>query len=150
MSYAESYVIPGKLALPYQYFAGKLGSAFLIGLRQGKLLGWRDRASGKVYLPPRSHDEATMQPIDGEWVTLPGTGKVTNFTMVSAPQAHHTRPTPFILAVIQIDGADTPLTHFVAGSSEADVQIGMTVRAQFRDAAQREASLLDIECFVRA
>jgi uncharacterized OB-fold protein len=51
----DCFVMDGKLALPYQYFAGRTGSRFLISLRdEKKIKGVRCQRCDKVFVPPRS------------------------------------------------------------------------------------------------
>ena len=51
--YADSFVVEGRLALPYQYFAGKTGSRFITTIRDQKtIMGLRCDSCGKVFVPP--------------------------------------------------------------------------------------------------
>jgi len=51
-------VMTGKMALPNQYFAGRVGSKFLIALRdENKILGVRCEKCNKVFVPPREYCE---------------------------------------------------------------------------------------------
>ena len=51
----DCFVVEGKLALPYQYFAGRTGSRFLTALqKENKIQGVRCPTCDKVFVPPRS------------------------------------------------------------------------------------------------
>jgi len=65
------YVIEGKLALPYQYFAGAVGSRFIVSLRdKKKIQGVKCDACGKVFVPPRQTCEKCLADISDKWVDL--------------------------------------------------------------------------------
>ncbi|HPO16284.1 MAG TPA: hypothetical protein PLI09_22805, partial [Candidatus Hydrogenedentes bacterium] len=50
----HAFVIEGKMALPYQYFAGAVGSKFIVALRdEKKILGVRCEHCNKTWVPPR-------------------------------------------------------------------------------------------------
>ena len=73
-------------------------------------------------------------------------GVVKSWAWVSHPREKQPVGKPFAYALIQLDGADTPLLHAVdAGGDERRMKTGMRVRARF--AAQREGGIRDIACF---
>jgi len=75
-SYSESdaFSVEGKLALPYQYFAGTLGSEFLVSLRdRRKLLGRRCSRCKKVFVPPRSPNPTSLVRRPISWPSSPST-----------------------------------------------------------------------------
>jgi uncharacterized OB-fold protein len=142
-SYA--FTVPGEMALPYTYFAGETGSRFLVALRDGKkILGIKDKA-GRVLVPPRKHDERTLEPLT-EWVEVGPGGTVTGWTVVRyAEPSYQPRTPPYILALIRLDGADVAIPHLVEGIEPAAMKPGLKVRAVF--AETRKASVLDIDHF---
>ena len=59
---SDCYTIDGKLALPYSYFAGRVGSRFITTLRdEKKIMGVRCDTRGKVFVPPRQTCEKCME-----------------------------------------------------------------------------------------
>lgn len=143
------WVVEGKLALPYQYFAGAVGSRFLIALRdEKKILGQRCPKCNKVTIPPRATCERCFADISENWVELGPVGEITGFTVVHHPESHYPLPTPFVLALIKLEGADTPFVHLVADLPPEAVKIGLKVKAVF--AEERIGSLLDIRHFAPA
>ena len=142
---ADAFTVEGKLALPYQYFAGRTGSKFLIALRDKKILGTRCEKCNKVYVPPRSVCEKHIQHKLTEWVELKPAGEVTNFTVVRYTEPHHPVKPPYILALIKLDGADCSLTHIVRGVSPSDMRVGMKVEAVF--AKETTNTIRDIDHF---
>ncbi len=139
-------VLEGKLALPYQYFAGRLGSRFIVSLRDAKkIFGVKCNSCGKVFVPPRRTCERCFENIENNVVELSDTGEVVNFTIVNYADRHLPRKPPFVLALIKLDGADTPLTHIVEGVEPGSVSNGMRVKAVF--AEETTNCILDIDHF---
>src|SRR5262249_1726014 len=66
------------IRLRYEHTASPPESAYLRGLAEGRILGQRCPACGKVYVPPRGACPADGVPTEDE-VELPDTGTVTTF-----------------------------------------------------------------------
>jgi hypothetical protein len=142
----DCFVVEGKLALPYTYFAGRVGSKFITTLRDRKMiLGVRCNSCVKVFVPPRRTCPFCMGDLAGSWVELKNEGIVTNYTVVRYDDKHLPRPAPFILALIKIEGADTAMAHILEGVSPEDVKIGMKVKPVF--AKETTNTILDIDRF---
>lgn len=140
------YVVEGKLALPYQYFAGRTGSRFIISLRdKKKILGVKCKNCNKVFVPPRQTCERCFENIGENWVELSDTGEIANFAVVRYEAKHLPRKPPFTLALIKLGGADTPMTHIVEGIEPENIRIGMKVKAVF--AKEPTNTILDIDHF---
>lgn len=140
------YIVEGKLALPYQYFAGALGSKFLISLRdKKKILGVKCDKCDKVFIPPRKNCEKCFTDLSDKWVELSSEGEVVNFTVVRTDDKHHPKKAPYILALIKLGGADTAVAHIVEGVSPDDVKIGLKVKAVF--SKEPTSTILDIDHF---
>ena len=143
---ADAYVIEGKLALPYSYFAGRVGSTFITTLRDEKqILGVRCDACSKVFVPPRQTCERCMADIRDNWVPVENTGEVMNFTVVRYSDKHLPRKVPYILALIRLDGADTPMVHILDEVDSDAVKPGLRVEAVFSE--NPTSTILDIEYF---
>jgi uncharacterized OB-fold protein len=144
--YDYSFVIDGKLALPYQYFAGRTGSKFLIALRdEKKIQGVRCDQCGKVFVPPRSACERCRIDISNNWVEVGPMGTVTGFTVVRYKEPHQPLEPPYIQALIQLDRADTPLVHIVRGVGPSQMRVGLRVRPVF--ARKATNTILDVDHF---
>ncbi len=142
----DNYTIDGKLALPYQYFAGSTGSRFIISLRDNKkIMGLKCNTCNKVFVPPRSTCEACFEDISENWVELSGKGKVTGFTIVRYEEPHQPVKPPYITAMIHLDGADTPFAHIVKGVALSKMEKGMTVEAVFSN--KTTGTIRDIDHF---
>ena len=142
----DCYTINGKLALPYTYFAGRVGSTFITTLRdKHKIMGVKCNTCGKVFVPPRQTCERCMEDVRNNWVELGNTGEVVNFTIVRYDDKHLPRKAPFALAMIKLDGADTPMGHLLEGVDLEKIAIGLKVKAVF--AAKTTNTILDIDHF---
>lgn len=139
-------VVDGKLALPYQYFAGRVGSKFIISLRDKKqILGVKCKKCDKVFVPPKQTCDKCFEDLSNNWVELSDTGEIANFTVVRYAGKHLPRKPPFVLALIKLGGADTPMAHIVEGVEPDKVEIGMKVKAVF--AKEATNCILDIDHF---
>ena len=144
--YEDSFVVEGKMALPYTYFAGRVGSKFITTIRdQKKIMGVKCPACNIVYLPPRQVCDKDFTDIRDKWVEVSNTGTVTNFTVVRYNDKHLPRKAPFVLALIKLDGADTPFMHILEECKIEEVKIGMKVEAVF--AKETTNTILDIDHF---
>jgi uncharacterized OB-fold protein len=142
----DSFVIEGKLALPYQYFAGRTGSRFLIALRdEKKINGLRCEKCNKTFIPPRSTCERCFSDISDNWVELKNSGTVTGFTIVRYAEPHQPLEPPYILALIKLDGADTPILHLIKGIPIGQMKVGLKVKAVFAEKAT--STIMDIDHF---
>ena len=142
----DCYVIEGKLALPYTYFAGRVGSMFITTLRdKQKIMGVKCPTCDKVFVPPRQTCERCLEDIRNNWVELKNTGKVVNYTVVRYDDKHLPRKAPFVLAMIQLDGADTPMVHILENIDHEKSAIGLNVKAVF--AEKTTNTILDIDHF---
>ena len=141
----EAFFVDGKVAIPFNYSAGKVGSRFLIELRDNKkLMGLRCPACNHVYVPPRSVCKGCFAQLN-EWVEVSDKGTLLTYTVVHQPNAAQPVETPFAYGIIQLDGADTGFVHLLGEVDRDQVKIGMRVQAVFKE--ERVASVLDIKYF---
>jgi uncharacterized OB-fold protein len=126
---------PGMIITPvrlhYQHTASAEESRYLRALQEGKIIGQRCPACGKVYVPPRG-----ACPVDGVPTTtdveLPDVGTVTTFCVVNVPFHGQRVPSPYVAAQVLLDGADIAFQHLILGCEPAEVRMGMRVRAVWR------------------
>jgi uncharacterized OB-fold protein len=143
---SDCFVVEGKLALPYSYLAGKIGSKFITTIRdQKKILGIRCKSCNRVFVPPRRTCHICMEDIRDNWEELKNSGEVTNFTVVRYEDKHLPRKPPFILAMIKLDAADTPIVHILEGIQPEAIKVGLKVKPVF--ARETTNTILDIDHF---
>ena len=146
---SDCFTVDGKLALPYTYFAGRVGSKFLTTIRdEKKIMGVRCNKCNKVFVPPRQTCDVCMEDIRDNWVDVQNTGEVTNFTVVRYDDKHLPKKAPYVLAMIKLEGADTAMVHVVEGIDVDKAKIGMKVQAVFAD--ETTSTIMDIDHFAPA
>jgi uncharacterized OB-fold protein len=135
---------PVRLAYEHTTSAGE--SSYLHGLAEGRLLGQRCPACGKVYIPPRG-----ACPVDGvpttDEVELPDTGIVTTFCVVNVPYQGQRVTPPYVAASVLLDGADIAFQHLILGCDPDEVRMGMRVVAVWKPRAEWGTSPQNIDHF---
>lgn len=107
-------------------------SPFFAGLTNGVFLGSRDPQTGYTYVNPRGHDMYTGS--ETQWVVLPNEGAVHAFTVCYFGSEAFLPECPFVLALIEFEGADTLfLTRLMGVDPETPSLewIGMKVKATY-------------------
>jgi uncharacterized protein len=122
-------VVP--IELDYLYAASPEESLFYTSLSEGKLVGQRCPACGKVYIPPRSACPADGTPTSEE-VELPDTGTVTTFCIVNVPFLGQRITPPYVSAYVLLDGADIAFLHLILDIPAEEVRMGMRVKAVWK------------------
>jgi len=141
----EPLVVRGKLEIPYKQFVGAVASKFLIELRDNKrIFGMRCPECRLVYVPARSICPKCMCKMD-EWVEVSDKGTVLTYSVVNYKEPTQPVEPPFVYGIMQLDGADTGIVHFIAGVDHEDLKVGMRVQAVFKE--EREGNVLDIKYF---
>ena len=140
---SEVLSAPLIIEYPFSRTTGPVVGAFLTGLREGIFVGIRG-SDGRVLVPPTEYDPLTGEDLH-EVVEVGPAGTVTTWSWVRTPMPKHPLDRPFAWALVQLDGADTPLLHAVDAGSVDAMRTGMRVVPRFRD--EREGSITDVECF---
>ncbi len=123
-------IVASTIAFPYQRSLGPVIGAFMTGLTERRILGIRN--GDEVLVPPMEWDPATGAELAHDFVEVGPAGTVTSWTWVSVPSEQHPLDRPFAFALIQLDGATTPLLHAVdTGSAEA-ISDGARVAPRWR------------------
>ncbi len=117
--------------LRYEHTASPGESTYLRGLAEGRLIGQRCPACGKVYVPSRGTCPVDGVPADEE-VELPDSGTVTTFSIVNVAYPGQQVTPPYVAAAVLLDGADIAFQHLILGCEPGEVRIGLRVRAVWR------------------
>lgn len=107
-------------------------SPFFSGLANKVFLGNRDPETGYTYATPRGADMYTGN--ETEWVQLPNEGTIHAFTVCHFGSEEFLPETPFILALIELEGVNTLfLTRLIGLDPNAASLdwIGMKVKARY-------------------
>ncbi|MDI6873444.1 Zn-ribbon domain-containing OB-fold protein [Candidatus Solincola sp.] len=134
---------------PFPWSAGVYGSKFLTELRDNKrFVGVRCPLCGKVYVPPRRVCGPSFVELT-ELVTVSDEGEIVTFTVVSFsfvdPSTGKKKPVPYGYAVIELDGADTYILHYLEETDPRSIKVGAWVKAVFEE--ERTGSMLDVKHF---
>jgi hypothetical protein len=107
-------------------------SSWFAGVANKVLLANRDPESGYTYATPRGHDMYSGE--ETEWVPLPDEGTVHAFTVCYFGSEEFLPETPFVLALIQFEEADTLfLSRLIGVDPQAPSLdwVGMKVKAKY-------------------
>lgn len=122
---------------------GPVIGAFLTALKDQRVLAIKG-ADGAVICPPVEYDLATGEPLT-EMVEVGSVGTIKSWSWVTTAREGQPLQRPHALALIQLDGADTAMTHIV--DAQSDTKIATGDRVQIRWAAEPIGQITDIECF---
>ena len=136
---------PHVLEYNYRRSLGEVLSRFFTGLRDRKILGVKTNA-GRVLVPPAEYDPESGAATSNDWVEVGPGGVVQSWGWVADPLPRHLLDRPFAFALIQLDGADTALTHAVDAGDESKMRTGMRVRPRWAD--ETVGAIADIVAFV--
>jgi uncharacterized OB-fold protein len=132
----------------YDWDSGVAISAYLEGLKEGKLLASYSPGTDRTVVPPRTFDELSWTPID-DLRPLPGTGTVNTFSLSMVNWDATRRDEPLMPAVIELDGASPGMgiLHMLDDVKPEDIEIGMRVEAVWKPEAERQGAITDILYF---
>ncbi len=119
---------------------------FAQGLLDGRFIGQRSPASGKVSIPGRGYDLMERVEVGEEDdVVLADRGSVTAFTVITPIQYYGQKETePYIRASILLDGGDTPITGVdVRNVPIEEFRVGLRLQAVWRPSGQRDLGDID-------
>lgn len=136
---------PHVLQYDYRRSLGSVLSRFFTSLRDRRIEAVKTQ-SGRVLVPPAEYDPETGDATSGDWVEVGPGGTVESWAWVQEPLDRHPLDKPFAFALIQLDGADTALTHVVDAGSEANMKTGMRVTARWSN--EPVGAIGDIVAFV--
>jgi uncharacterized OB-fold protein len=116
------------------------------GLLDGKFIGQRSPASGKIAIPSKGYDPiARVMLNEADDVELAPTGTVISYTITTPVQYRGQKETePYISATIFLDGADQALAQQEIRDIPTDeFRVGMRLRAVFKPASERNVDAVD-------
>ena len=137
----------GDIPICSRYTAGIAGERFFREIKDhGRILGTRCEACGLTYVPATMFCERCFAELE-EWVEVPARGSVFAHTVLHRDLDDKPLEPPAILAYVKLEGANGGLVHYISETEENLVHIGLEVEAVFKDASEREGSILDIAHF---
>jgi len=151
MAKEEVKVMEGSISLPYRWALGPVFTKFFDEFKNKKIMGAKCPKCNRVLVParkfcPRCFEELT------EWIQVSDKGTIRTWSLITFEFSGQPMPPPYIIGLIDLDGADTAFAHFIGGVELSDaekvkeqVKIGMRVEAKWRD--KRQGNIHDIEYF---
>ena len=111
-------------------------------LKEHKVMGCRNKTSGKLYLPPRAMCPESHT-TDMEWVEISGKGKLIGFTVITVGPTFmiedgYNRDNPFCAGIVQLDDGPAISAQIfgVDVKNPENIKIGTEVQATFIERGQ--------------
>ncbi|MCJ7784969.1 MAG: Zn-ribbon domain-containing OB-fold protein [Desulfobacterales bacterium] len=137
----------GQIPMSYIYTVGRAGEKFFRELINGKIFGAKCEACNITYVPAKIFCEKCFARLEDKYLDVGTKGKVYTFTQCYETYEGIRKEKPSIVAVIQIDGTQGFLVHWLGEINFEKVCIGLPVEAVFKAKKDREGSILDIKYF---
>jgi len=138
----EIITTKGAVRAEFDFWVGLYLDKFFDGLEQKKFVGNKCSKCGKVYIPPRKICGDCFAHIE-EYVDLPDTGALTNFTFtnwqVTERRPRITKNTKMI-GLIKLDGADSAMLLPILDTEPENLKIGMKVKVVWNEITKGEPS----------
>ena len=131
-------------SIRYDFVPGVATTRFLKGLKEKKILGEREADSDDVYVPPRGMSPTSGKPTTGQ-VELPHKGSIASYCVVHIGFGVNAPPTPFVSALVLLDGACISIYGPVQEIDYDKVRIGMRVEPVWVDDDQLDTSFESIK-----
>lgn len=129
--------------LPYHFSLGPAFNRFFEGLKEEKILGNKCPKCNKVLVPARSFCPECNVDMD-EWIELAQEGEVVSWTRAAQEFFGAPAETPFIGALIRLDGTDCNFLHIIPDVG-AKLEKGTRVRAVWNE--EKKGGMMDIKHF---
>lgn len=130
----------------YAWDTGVAVGRFLAELKEGRLIARRCPGCQRVLMPPRMFCEQCFRP-STQWVYVQDTGSVNTYSVSYVRWNATPLDKPVVVAVIDIDGSNGGLLHYLGEIEPDKVKIGMKVQAVWKSPQERVGSILDIRYF---
>lgn len=142
----------GLVRADFNFWVGRYMDKFYDSLEQKKIIGNKCSKCGDVFCPPRKVCGKCNEiiPLDQNWVDLPETGTLQNFTIthykVSDRRTRKVKD-PQVIGMVQIDGSNTAIVNRVLNIAPDEIKIGVKVKIEWSEKTTGAPS--DIKGFVK-
>ena len=133
VDFREIEIIGLEWVQKYKHSLGKY-SKFFLALEEGKFLATRCESCHYTWSPPRPACPNCLQVT--KWVELSGKGELISWSVLHhAPKMMaDSLTTPYVLAYVKLEGADTLFAHLLRNFGELDdLQHGMSVKVTYAE-----------------
>ncbi|MFW9865912.1 MAG: Zn-ribbon domain-containing OB-fold protein [Candidatus Thorarchaeota archaeon] len=142
----------GFVRADFSFWVGLYMDRFYDSLENKKVIGNKCTKCGKVFVPPRKicGECNEIIPLDNNWVNLPNTGTLLNYTItyykVSDRTARKAKKTQ-IIGLVQIDGSDTAIAYRLLKIEPDEIKIGMKLKIEWEE--KTKGNPADIKGFMK-
>lgn len=128
----------GFVRAEFSFWVGRYMDKFYDALESKKIIGNSCPKCGKVFVPPRKICGGCNEEIalDENWVDLPDTGTLVNYTITSYKVSDRTArkgKNDRIVGIVQIDGSDTAIIYPLLNMEPDVVKIGMKLNVVWEE-----------------
>ncbi len=151
----EKYIVRnrGLLRAEFNFWVGLYMDKFYDALENKKIIGNKCPECGMVFVPPRKvcGKCRISIPLEENWVDLPDTGTLVNYTLTPYKVNERGRRSSKKLqkiGLVQIDGSDTAIIYKLLDMEEDEIKTGMKLKIKWNDKTKGDPS--DIKGFIKA
>jgi uncharacterized OB-fold protein len=142
----------GMVRAEFAFWVGQYLDKFYDALENKQFIGNKCPECGNIFVPPRKICGKCNKtiPLDKNWVDLPETGTLLNYTITYYKVNDRTTrkvKKPQILGMVQIDGSNTGIVYRLLNINPDEVKIGMKVKAVWEEKTKGDPS--DIKGFTK-
>ena len=141
----------GMVRADFTFWVGQYLDKFFDNLENKKIVGNKCPKCDDVFVPPRKICGKcnVVIPIDQNWVELPDTGTLVNYTITPyrVNDRTHRKAKDLLLGMIQIDGSNSSIVYRLLNLEPSEVKIGMKVKIEWAEKTKGNPS--DIKGFVK-
>ncbi len=142
----------GLVRADFAFWVGQYMDRFYDALENKRFIGNKCPECGKIFVPPRKTCGKCNKtiPLDKNWVNLPETGTLLNYTVTYYKVNERTTrkvKKPQIIGMIQIDGSNTGIVYRLLNVDPDDVKVGMKVKVVWEEKTKGDPS--DIKGFTK-
>jgi len=141
----------GMVRADFNFWVGQYLDKFFDNLENKKIVGNKCPKCDDVFVPPRKICGKcnVVIPIDQNWVELPDTGTLVNYTITPyrVNDRTHRKAKDFLIGMVQIEGSNTSIIYRLLNLEPSEVEIGMKVKIEWAEKTKGNPS--DIKGFVK-
>ncbi len=141
----------GMVRADFNFWVGRYLDKFFDNLKNKKLIGNKCSKCGDVFVPQRKICGKcnVVIPLEENWVDLPDTGILKNYTITPyrVNDRTHRKAKDLLLGMIQIDGSSTAIVYKLLNLKPDEIKIGMKVKIEWTEKPKGDPS--DIKGFVK-
>jgi hypothetical protein len=141
----------GMVRADFNFWVGRYLDKFYDNLENKKVIGNKCLKCSTVFVPPRKICGKcnVVIPLEENWVDLPETGTLENYTITPYRVNDRTyrKAKNLLLGMVQIDGSNTSIVYRLLNLEPSDIKIGMKVKIEWAEKTKGDPS--DIKGFVK-